>query len=138
MRFHKHCSDSFFTPRNNACPTCKTPWSEHLPVGEAACSDRSRRRVSDRHRQREETDESPEPQGNGRRVSPSSRSSRTLQRSSSPTGRSSATLQANSRRSSGRASPVDQRGSRRNSRRTSAAQSIQEEEEEEEEEELYE
>ena len=98
-------------------------------MGEAACSDRSRRRVSDRRRQREPRDESPESQGSQIAVSPGSMSGRTLQLSRSPPGRSSVTLQGNSRRSSGRASPVDQRESRRNSRRASTAQSVQEVEE---------
>ena len=112
VRFHNHCAETFFSPRNTVCPACKTPWKDHLPVGEAACSDRSRRRVS--NRQRDTRSESRESRRSTTQTSPRS------SRSRSPTLR---------RSSAG--SPAGRRTSRQGSRRTSVAQSIQEDEEDE-------
>jgi hypothetical protein len=102
---------------------CKTAWADHLPVGEAACSDNARRRAS--NRQREDTDPgSPESE----RSPVSSRRGST--QSSPVSRRNSGRTSPSSRRGSARESPVERRPSRRVSR-TSRAQSIQEEDEDE-------
>jgi len=118
VRFHKHCAATFFSPRNSVCPTCKTPWKEHLPVGEEAMSDSARRRVSNRQEAAADT-----PSQDGRDED-------TASRSVSPVARRRGT-----RESVGNG---DDTSSRRSSRRTSARRSIREEEDEmEEDEDLY-
>src|SRR5271170_2643456 len=116
VRFHNHCSATFFSPRNNSCPSCKVEWKDHLPVGEMASSDRNRRRISNK------------PQTQQRRRSVSQESGASSSPTRTPNTVSTRTLVRASR------SPGSRReGSRRgSSRRTSGAASIQEEDEEEE------
>ena len=87
-------------------------------MGEAACSDRTRRRISDRQRGGVGRSESPEEGRSSARASPGARSNVSDRSRSPSTRRREGTLDKGSRRTS--------------SRRTSAAQSIQEEDEKDE------
>jgi len=119
VRFHKHCAATFFSPRNSVCPTCKSPWKDHLPVGEEAMSDKVRRRLSNRQ---EVADDTPS-QDEQEESAPASRNG-------SPVARRRGTRQSTG--------TEDEAGSRRSSRRTSARRSIRVDEDEmDEEEDLY-